>query len=165
MNLCAFQLGEERYAIPVLAVEEIFRPLPITPVPGSDQRIAGLINLRGRSAAVIDLADCLPGSRHHRVPPTDQRRMILLEAARHLTEEAHAAGIRAFTEPVVLLVDRIDTILSTEDAPRHPPPAHAADSCIDEVIELPDGYCSRVDICRLIDDILHRGEPDDHHPG
>ena len=62
IDMCVFTVGKSRYAIPVWSVEEIFRPVGITSVPGSDKRVAGIINLRGSSgcSASTCAVVCLP---------------------------------------------------------------------------------------------------------
>jgi purine-binding chemotaxis protein CheW len=50
-----FYLGEEEYGIPVLEVREIVGVLPITPVPGAEVSVLGVVNLRGSVISVIDL--------------------------------------------------------------------------------------------------------------
>lgn len=48
-------LEDESYGIPVLSVREIIRLSKITPVPQAPSYVSGVINLRGRVIAVIDL--------------------------------------------------------------------------------------------------------------
>lgn len=48
-------LGHESYGIPVLAVREIIRLCPITPVAGMPAHVRGVINLRGKIIPLIDL--------------------------------------------------------------------------------------------------------------
>jgi purine-binding chemotaxis protein CheW len=51
----AFRLGGERFALPILTVQEIIGRLPITPVPGAASAMRGVINLRGKVIPVMDL--------------------------------------------------------------------------------------------------------------
>ncbi len=55
LQLVSFEIGVEEYAIPILAVQEINRMMPITRVPNSPPSVEGVINLRGRIIPVIDL--------------------------------------------------------------------------------------------------------------
>jgi purine-binding chemotaxis protein CheW len=48
-------LGKERYALNVLNVREIIRPLDISPVPRAPAEFLGVINLRGKIVPLIDL--------------------------------------------------------------------------------------------------------------
>jgi purine-binding chemotaxis protein CheW len=50
-----FDLGEERYGLPIAAVEEVLRlPDTITRVPNAPRFVTGIINLRGRPVPIID---------------------------------------------------------------------------------------------------------------
>jgi purine-binding chemotaxis protein CheW len=53
-----FQLGGETYGINVLQVREVLRVTDITPVPGSQEYVLGIINLRGNVVTVIDCRRC-----------------------------------------------------------------------------------------------------------
>lgn len=55
LQLVAFRLGAEEYAIPIEMVESIIKLGPLTSVPGSPSYIRGVMNLRGRIMSVIDL--------------------------------------------------------------------------------------------------------------
>jgi len=49
------RLGTERYAVNVMSVREIIRPMEISPVPRARREILGVINLRGKIVPVVDL--------------------------------------------------------------------------------------------------------------
>jgi purine-binding chemotaxis protein CheW len=55
LQLVSFVVGAEEYAIPILAVQEINRMMPITRVPQSPPFVEGVINLRGKVIPVVDL--------------------------------------------------------------------------------------------------------------
>ena len=55
LQLVAFRLEAEEYAIPIEMVESIIKLGPLTSVPGSPSYIRGVMNLRGRIMSVIDL--------------------------------------------------------------------------------------------------------------
>lgn len=50
-----FTLGQEEYGIAILKVKEIIGMMPITPVPRTPDFLKGVINLRGKVIAVVDL--------------------------------------------------------------------------------------------------------------
>ena len=56
MQVVIFQLGDEEYGIPILAVQEIIRPQVPTKIPKAPQFIKGIINLRGQVIPIVDLA-------------------------------------------------------------------------------------------------------------
>jgi purine-binding chemotaxis protein CheW len=55
LQLVTFEVGEEEFAIDILAVQEINRMMQITRVPQSPPSVEGVINLRGRIIPVVDL--------------------------------------------------------------------------------------------------------------
>lgn len=55
IQLVAFQLGGEEYAVPVQNVESIIRRTRPTRVPGAPAHCLGVINLRGKVISVFDL--------------------------------------------------------------------------------------------------------------
>lgn len=55
IQVVAFQLGNEEYAVDILNVQEINRLLNITRVPRSPAYIDGVVNLRGSIIPVINL--------------------------------------------------------------------------------------------------------------
>ena len=66
-------IGPSRYALPIDAVREVVRLPAITRVPGLPEFVAGLVNVRGRVLAVLDLRPLL----HLDVPRGD--RLVLLD--------------------------------------------------------------------------------------
>ncbi|MEO1235369.1 MAG: chemotaxis protein CheW [Planctomycetota bacterium] len=55
LQLVSFEIGREEYAVPIIAVREINRMMPITRVPHGPPAVEGVINLRGRIIPVINL--------------------------------------------------------------------------------------------------------------
>jgi purine-binding chemotaxis protein CheW len=55
-----FHVGAERYALPLAAVREVVPPNPpFARVPRAGGAVRGVMNLRGRVVAVVDLAELL----------------------------------------------------------------------------------------------------------
>lgn len=54
-----FRLGEEEYGIGVIRVREIMGLQHITPVPQTPKHVRGVINLRGKVIAVVDMREKL----------------------------------------------------------------------------------------------------------
>lgn len=50
-----FSLGKEKYAFPITKIQEIMGVFPVTPIPNTNDYIKGVINLRGKIIAVVDL--------------------------------------------------------------------------------------------------------------
>ena len=54
-QVVGFKIGEEEYVIDILKVQEIIKPVDITPIPDSPEFIEGVINLRGMVIPIISL--------------------------------------------------------------------------------------------------------------
>lgn len=109
----AFMLGNEAYAIEIGAIVEILKPLPITEIPRADPDVVGVMSVRGRLVAVLDL------KRRFRLARTftmDRKSRVLL--------------VDVVDEEIGLLVDEVlqvyrlseseiepPTVLGTEQAP------------------------------------------------
>nr|WP_051559811.1 chemotaxis protein CheW [Marinobacterium jannaschii] len=90
-----FKVDNELYGIDVIQVKEVLRYSEITPVPGSDYFVLGIINLRGNVVTVIDTRQLfgLPA-----VPIDDDTRIIVVE----YNEQ----------EVVGLVVDSVDEVIN-----------------------------------------------------
>jgi purine-binding chemotaxis protein CheW len=55
LRLVSFNVGQERFAVDILRVQEINRMMSLTQVPQSPPGVCGVINLRGRIVPVLDL--------------------------------------------------------------------------------------------------------------
>ncbi len=55
VQLVGFIIGEEEYAIPILAIQEIIKPISWTRVPQVPSYVMGVFNLRGSVIPLIDL--------------------------------------------------------------------------------------------------------------
>lgn len=54
VQMIIFKLGKEKYAVPIMSVQEIIMPQNTTHIPKSPEWIEGVINLRGRIIPIID---------------------------------------------------------------------------------------------------------------
>ena len=55
VQLVGFIIGEEEYAIPILAIQEIIKPFAWTRVPQVPAYVKGVFNMRGSVIPLIDL--------------------------------------------------------------------------------------------------------------
>ena len=100
----AFTLGPEAYALEIGNIVEILKPLPITEVPRADPDVVGVMGVRGRLVAVVDLR------RRFRLAPTfsmDRKSRILL--------------VDVGDEAIGLLVDEVLQVYRLSDAEIEPP--------------------------------------------
>ncbi len=151
MQISTFLIADETFAIPSLVVEEYFRPLPVTRVPGADARIDGLVNIRGRTAVVVNMRRCMGVS-----PRTSRHtgEMILLETTSRLVKEAHDLGLRSFEESVVLSVDSATQIFHLVNEAVHPSPPHVNQEFVDGVVNIDDKYFTMISVEKLIHHLM-----------
>lgn len=55
IQLVGFIIGEEEYAVPILTIQEIIKPIRWTRVPQTPAYVLGVFNLRGSVIPLIDL--------------------------------------------------------------------------------------------------------------
>ncbi len=55
VQLVGFIIGEEEYAVPILTIQEIIKPIRWTRVPQTPPYVLGVFNLRGSVIPLIDL--------------------------------------------------------------------------------------------------------------
>ena len=54
-QLVGFVIGEEEFAVPILSIQEIIKPIEWTKVPFVPDYVLGVFNLRGNVLPLIDL--------------------------------------------------------------------------------------------------------------
>ncbi|MDD2421435.1 MAG: chemotaxis protein CheW [Heliobacteriaceae bacterium] len=105
LQLVAFFLGGEEYAVDIHYVREINRLLNITRVPRAPYYIEGVINLRGNVVPVIDL----------------RKRFNL--AATEMTDRTRIVVIQTGEIMVGLIVDGVSEVMRLSATSIEPPPA------------------------------------------
>ncbi len=132
-----YQLDNEVYGVNVMLVQEVLRVSEIAPVPGAQQYVLGIINLRGNVVTVIDTR-----KRFGLAPkePDDLSRIIVVEVDDIV---------------VGLLVDSVAEVVYLHQSEIDPSPTVNND----EHAYYIQGVCSRdeqllilVDITKLLDD-------------
>lgn len=94
-------IGEDRYAVELLRVQEVVRVVPVTAVRGAVPSLLGVMNLRGRIVPVHDLGRWL---RCGRVEPDERSRIVVLEHQ----DELVGLLVTAVTDVVTLDVLQIE---------------------------------------------------------
>ena len=90
-----FRVESERYGVDVMRVKEVLRYSDITPVPGADRAILGILNLRGNVVTVIDTRTLFSLQSRE---ADDNTRVIVVE----LNDQ----------EVIGLVVDRVDEVIN-----------------------------------------------------
>ena len=95
IRLATFRVGTETFALDIMRIREIVRPLPVTPVPRAPFAVVGAFNLRGRVLALYDLRE-----RFGQSVPAES------------TTEARYLIVRVERRTIGLLVDRVNDVVS-----------------------------------------------------
>lgn len=115
LQLVTFEVGDEEYAIDILAVQEINRMMPITRVPQSPPSVEGVINLRGRIIPVVDL----------------RQRFGL--AAGQRDGDARIVVVDVASRVLGFIVDKVNEVLRVDSSIVEPAPSLAAGAQADYV--------------------------------
>ena len=81
MQWVTFRLGDEKYGINVMQVQEVLRVAEIAPVPGAPSYVLGIINLRGNVVTVIDTRNRFGLMSRE---TDDSSRIVIIETASHI---------------------------------------------------------------------------------
>ncbi|MGE3772814.1 MAG: chemotaxis protein CheW [Gammaproteobacteria bacterium] len=107
-----FRLGDENFALPILAVKEILEYPSLTNVPLMASCVRGVLNLRGRVVPVVDLA-----VRFGRKPSPQTRRSCVVIIEVRSDEEWIDIGI---------VVDAVNQVIDIPATEIEPPPSFGA---------------------------------------
>ena len=108
LQLVAFFLQGEEFAVDIQRVREVLKLPPITPLPQSLDFIEGVINLRGEVIPVIDL----------------RKRFRLADAAK--SDKARIIIVEIDEGMVGLIVDSVTEVLHLNPSAIEPPPRRLA---------------------------------------
>ncbi|MEO5935242.1 MAG: chemotaxis protein CheW [Duganella sp.] len=108
----SFMLGQDMFAIGILAVREILEYAGVTPVPQMPPCISGVINLRGTAVPVLDLA-----CRLEREPVPVSKRTCIIVVEVDGERGAFVIGI---------LVDAVNAVLDIPSSEVEPAPSLGA---------------------------------------
>ncbi len=138
-EVLVFELGGQRYGLPILDVSELVRAVTITRLPNAPAFIEGVVNVRGRILPVLDIrarfhlpAKPLDPADHFIVASAGARGVILrvdrairlalvdelsVQSARALGSSAtYVAGVAKLDGGLVLIHDLATFLSSAEDA-------------------------------------------------
>lgn len=98
MTVLVFHLGESAFAVDVRHVLEVCEPLGLTAIPGTPRFVQGVIALRGRIVAVVDLAAFLGLAVQS--PSGDERVVVVQGGDMEFGVRVHAVeGVRSVPVP------------------------------------------------------------------
>lgn len=105
LEVMAFRVADEEYAIPIADIQEIVKVPEITPVPRVHRSVLGIISLRGAIVPLLDL------------------RLALAMPAAELTRKARILVLKADGAPLGLVVDGVSSAVRLRAEAIGPPPA------------------------------------------
>lgn len=76
VQLVGFMVGNEEFAVPILSIQEIIKPIQSTRVPSTPPFVVGVFNLRG---SVIPLIDLRQKFGYPKQKYTDETRFIVIK--------------------------------------------------------------------------------------
>jgi purine-binding chemotaxis protein CheW len=97
-------IGGQLFGLPIVRVQDVFKPERLTRVPLAPPEIAGVLNLRGRIVTVVDM------------------RSRLGLAPREAGPSLMAIGVESRAESYGLLIDSVGEVLKLDDRQREPNP-------------------------------------------
>jgi purine-binding chemotaxis protein CheW len=139
MQCLTFSLGGQRYAVPILSVQEIRRYAAPTSLPSVPSYVLGVINLRGTVVPVFDLRlrfNCAEA-------PIDRLTVIIV--------------VSVFGRHVGLVVDDVNRVLSLQQGMLQPSPqlaSHIDISFVSGLVRDGDTLVTLLDVEKLTADDL-----------
>lgn len=139
-----FEVVEEYVAVPVEDLDEVATPQLGSALPGVHPSILGLLNLRGETLLVVDLAQAM-GLRHETPAATPDQRILVI---------GDGAGVRTG-----LLIDRVFRVAEGRTLKFRDFASHDADQAkrqngfVNGVSDMDDTAVGRLDSGRLLETI------------
>ncbi|WP_024790655.1 MULTISPECIES: chemotaxis protein CheW [unclassified Lebetimonas] len=117
IQVVGFIVGEEEFAVPILSIQEIIKPIEWTKVPFTPPYVLGVFNLRGNVLPLIDLRIKFNTAAEPEIDP-DATRFIVMKIK---------------NEDVAFIIDRLTSALRIPKKNIAPPPSTYEND--DEIIE------------------------------
>jgi purine-binding chemotaxis protein CheW len=139
VQLVGFVVGEEEFAVPILAIQEIIKPIEWTRVPFVPDYVLGVFNLRGNVLPLIDL------------------RKKFGALSDEIDENTRFIVMKIKGEDVAFVIDRLTSAIRIPKKEILPPPDtyNNEDDIIEGVGRLDDG---RIITILKVDNLIRREE-------
>jgi purine-binding chemotaxis protein CheW len=137
LELLAFRIAGEQYAVEIERIVEIVTPRPVTRIPNADAGIVGIISLRGTIVTVMDVR------RRLRHPPADEE-----------TADSRIVVVEYAGETLGFQVDHVSRVIKVERASVEPHPVvHTSEQrdAIRGVFRHANALTILVDLDKLLD--------------
>ncbi len=106
LQLGTFYIGDMRFGVDILEIQEINRQRDLTLVPHTPKQVRGVINLRGEVVSVLDLG------------------MVLGLGEIEFGQKTRNIILHSGDELVGALVDRLSDVVAIDPSDLQPPPAN-----------------------------------------
>jgi len=138
LEILMFRLGDkQRYGINVFKVQEVIQCPPLTKVPNSNPVVRGIVNIRGKTISVIDLAMAI-GKR----PLADEKNCFLVVAEYNRITQG-------------FLVSEMDRIVNMNWEEIKPPPKGMGSACyLTAITSLDDEFVEIIDVEKVLADVI-----------
>jgi purine-binding chemotaxis protein CheW len=139
VQLVGFIVGEEEFAVPILSIQEIIKPIEWTRVPFVPDYVLGVFNLRGNVLPLIDL------------------RIKFGAPANEIDENTRFIVMKIKGEDVAFVIDRLSSAIRIPKKNILPPPNtyENEDDIIEGVGRMDDG---RIITVLKVDNLIRREE-------
>jgi len=139
VQLVGFIVGEEEFAVPILSIQEIIKPIEWTRVPFTPDYVLGVFNLRGNVLPLIDL------------------RVKFGSPANDIDENTRFIVMKIRDEDVAFIIDRLTSALRIKKKNILPPPDTYSneEDIIEGVGRMDDG---RIITILKVDNLIKREE-------
>lgn len=125
MLISTFTLGDLYLGVDILLIREINRSTVCTPVPGANDYIQGLLNIRGRVITLFNLKKRLGWSQSEIYDQQKHYNVIMKTHEEVLRFDRELAiSTCPWQDPVGLVVDRLGDVRTIAEGDIAPPPAN-----------------------------------------
>ena len=138
LEILMFRLGcKQRYGINVFKVQEVIHCPPLTKLPNSNPVVRGIVNIRGKTLSVIDLAMAI-GKR----PLADEKECFLVVAEYNRVTQG-------------FLVSGMDRIVNMNWEEIKPPPKAMGGACyLTAITSVDDEFVEIIDVEKVLADVI-----------
>ncbi|MCF6324246.1 MAG: chemotaxis protein CheV [Gammaproteobacteria bacterium] len=138
LEILMFRLGgKQRYGINVFKVQEVIQCPPLTKLPNANPVVRGIVNIRGKTLSVIDLAMAI-GKR----PLADEKNCFLVVAEYNRVTQG-------------FLVSGMDRIVNMNWEEIKPPPKGMGSGCyLTAITSVDDEFVEIIDVEKVLADVI-----------
>jgi len=139
IQVVGFVVGEEEFAVPILAIQEIIKPIEWTKVPFTPPYLLGVFNLRGNVLPLVDLRIKFNTSQEPEINDENTRFIVM----------------KIKDENVAFIIDRLTSALRIPKTNITPPPNtyDNEDDTIESIGRMNDG---RIVTILKVDNLIKR---------